>query len=140
MPLIESGHVTALRLFDIAHGIDLKSAEARFATGDRRGLTATPPKAMSFGVPPLALALPPVTLAIGEAAVSARLYDFGVVALALTVPANGLDWDGYVELVNRLQAEIGPGGAEPWARLLDGVRKTLGPALLRPNDRTLEED
>lgn len=140
MPLIESGQVTALRLFDIAHAIDLKSAEARFATGDRRGLTATPPKAMAFGVPPLALALPPVALAMGEAVVSARLYDFGVVALALTLPANGLDWDGYVALVNRLQAEIGPGGAEPWARLLDGVRRTLGPALLRPNDRTLEED
>ena len=64
--VVSAGAVIALRLFDVAYAIDLARAEALWAAqaraSSRLRLTATPPKAMAFGVPPLALALDPVTL------------------------------------------------------------------------------
>ena len=57
---VASGAIVALRLFDVAYAIDLARAEAllsRQARAARRSrLSTTPPKAMTFGVPPVALA------------------------------------------------------------------------------------
>ena len=66
---VRSGHVIALRLFDLAYEIELRRAEglwARRAQGAsaRSRLVGTPPKAVSFGVPPLALELEPVMLEV----------------------------------------------------------------------------
>jgi len=149
--LVRAGQVTALRLFDIAYAIDLKRAEALWAArapraGERRGLTGTPPKAMSFGEPPLILPLPPLPLALAdgmvEANVTARVYDFGVVSLALSVPATDLPWGEFAARVNLLQQAVGPtAGARPiWAGLLDAVRKPLAEAIERPAETHLEED
>jgi len=64
--VVQSGAVVALRLFDVAYAIDLSRTEALWAAqaraSSRLRLTATPPKAMAFGVPPLGLALDPITL------------------------------------------------------------------------------
>lgn len=62
---VTTGHILALRLFDVAYAIDLAEAEtlwARHAAGgsSRSRLTATAPKAMAFGVPPLAVVLDPL--------------------------------------------------------------------------------
>src|SRR3990167_1775600 len=90
-PIVVSGHVTVLRLFDVAFGIDLIKAEALWASqagqGARSKLTRTPKKAVDFGEAPLSLMLPPVRLTLHEgdslqdsfeveAKVIARLYDF----------------------------------------------------------------
>ncbi|MEJ1976515.1 MAG: hypothetical protein WDN49_10800 [Acetobacteraceae bacterium] len=60
---VTAGHITALRLSDVAHSIDLGRAEALWAQqarpGGRARLSATPPKAMAFSDPPLSLVLPP---------------------------------------------------------------------------------
>ena len=61
---VVTGQVVALRLFDLAYEIDLKRAETLWAeraggTAARSRLVATPAKAISFGVPPLALELGP---------------------------------------------------------------------------------
>jgi len=142
--LIRAGHVTALRLFDIAYAIDLKRAETLWAAreptaGARRQLSATPRKAMAFGVPPLALSLPPVILALPDGPatveVTARLYDFGVAALALTLPVRDLPWADFARLANQVQA-----AAAPWMELLDGLRAAIREALDRPAATLLEED
>jgi len=146
---VGAGHVTALRLFDIAYAIDLKRAEALWAAhaapaGERRRLTGTPPKAMDFGNPPLALRLPPMELRLGEAVVTAevtaRLYDFGVVSLALTLPVGNLPWPDYVALANRLEQAVGPGAPSPWQDLLGAVRAPVARAIERPTARIMEED
>lgn len=67
VPLVAAGHIAALRLFEVAYAIDLVRAEALWAAHAsgrtaRSRLTATPPKAMAFGVPPLAVTLEPVVL------------------------------------------------------------------------------
>ena len=94
---VEAGHITALRLFDIAYAIDLKRAEALWAGRSRRSrLAATPPKAIAFGDPPLGLALDPVALDLGDGPtefdVTARLYEFGAVTLALRATVAGTSW------------------------------------------------
>jgi len=147
---VRSGQVVALRLFDVAYRIDLKRAEelwARRAQGPsaRSRLVGTPPKAVSFGVPPLALELGSVRLEIDgtavQAAASVRLYDFGIAALALRLPVRELSWTGFTELVNRTDKAVGPAAATGvWSALLAQLRGLLGEALERPTTTALQED
>jgi hypothetical protein len=149
-PRILAGQVVALHLFDIAYDIDLVAAERLWAAhaagrSSRSRLTGTPPKAMAFGNPPLALALDPVTLNLGgekvDAAVTARLYDFGAISLAVRIPVADVAWEDYLLLLGRAGRSMSPGVArETWATLLDHLRAVLGPALGRPTPATLEEE
>ena len=147
-PTVLAGHIVALRLFDIAYAIDLKRAEALWAgRAARSRLTATPPKAVAFGEPPLGIALDPIVLDLGfgpvELAATARLYDFGAVTLALRLPAAARPWSEFVGLLNALDRAIGPSGMaakQPWPALLAQLRQVLGAALVRPASATLEED
>ena len=147
--VVSAGAVIALRLYDVAYAIDLARAEALWAAqaraSSRLRLTATPPKAMAFDVPPLALALDPVALDLGgqtvSAGVTARLYDFGAISIALRVPVAGLGWSGFVECLNQVDRALGGGTAVgPWVRLLAQVRDPLAAALERPEKSTIEED
>jgi hypothetical protein len=148
-PRVSSGAITALRLFDIANAIDLVRAQtlwlAQARQGARTRLTGTPPKAVSFGDPPLGLVLPPVTLTLAgrqvDAQVTARLYVFGVVTLAVRVPADGCGWTDFTALVNAVDAAIGPQAATTlWQDTLDRLRDAIRPALDRPMAALLEED
>jgi hypothetical protein len=148
-PGIVSGHVTALRLFDVANAIDLARAQTLWLQQSRDAarsrLSGTPPKAVSFGEAPLALVLPGVELNLAgrvvQAQVAARLYVFGVVTLAIRVPADGLPWAGFVALTGDMDALIGPGTpAVQWTDLLAMLREAVGAAWDRPSLSTLEED
>jgi len=157
-PRVESGAIVALRLFDIAYAIDLAAAERLWAihasTGSRRSqLSMTPAKAVAFDVPPVLLNLEPIQLLIdGQmlmATVSARLYDFGVVALALRVPVAHLHWTEFSQLLNRIDGQLGPEAdasidaamqPECWQPLLALVSAVIGPALVRPTPSTMQED
>jgi hypothetical protein len=148
--VVATGHILALRLYDVAFAIDLASAERlwaahAFGTSARAQLSGTPPKAMNFGVPPLALGIGSVTLTLEggpiEAAATARLYDFGVVSLALRVEADGRDVTNFARLMNVIQVTIGPGsGSGQWASMLARLRSVLAAALVRPNPAIVEED
>ncbi len=145
---VVAGQIVALRLFDVADAIDLKHAEALWA-GLAAGRTArarfsgTPPKAVNFGVPPLGIVLDPVTLQVNgatqELGVTARLYEFGALSIALRLPVAGRSWGDFVGLANALDRAVGSAPA-PWDGLLSQLRRVLGPALLRPPAATLEED
>ncbi len=147
---VAAGYILAYRLFDVAYAIDLARAEEIWArtvrTGSSRGrLTTTPPKAVAFGVPPVALSLGAVMLALPEgplqATVTARLYEFGVVSLALRVPVVDLPWTIFSDLVNAVDRAVSLTPASLlWTDLLDRVRQGVGDALVRPTPLTLEED
>ncbi len=149
-PLVRSGHITALRLFDIAYAIDLRQVEeiwVRYAgtASSRSRLSATPAKAVAFGVPPVALSFDPIPLQMGTLAVTAavtiRIYDFGVVAIALRVAAVDMTWPGYTALLNAMDAHVGDGGdGRLWDGLLARVRTLLAEALVRPTESAIEED
>jgi hypothetical protein len=145
-PDVKSGAIVALRLFDIAYAIDLAQAEVLWAqrqggASSRSQLSATPAKAVAFDVPPVLLRLDAVALhldGIGfKAQATARLYDFGVVALALRVPLADCDWAAYTRLCNAAAQSIGP---VVWEALLGQVRRPLVPALHRPSESRLQED
>jgi hypothetical protein len=146
---VASGAIVALRLFDVAYAIDLAKAETLLArqarTASRSRLTATPPKAMAFGVPPVSLTLEPVTLKLdsGEVAASAtaRVYDFGAVTIALRVAIAGESWDSFARQVNAVDRIATDGAAgDTWERLLQQVRVLLRPALIRPEDSKVQEE
>jgi hypothetical protein len=147
---VASGAVVAYRLFDLAYAIDLTKAEANWArtarTGSSRGrLAMTPPKAVAFGVPPLALGLGSVMLDLPagpvQAVVTARLYDFGVATIALRVPVAGESWDAFGSLINAVERAVGAGSeGSLWTGLLERVRQGVGDALERPLVSAVEED
>ncbi|PWS37457.1 hypothetical protein DFH01_11530 [Falsiroseomonas bella] len=147
---VRKGQVVALRLFDLAYEIDLPRAQALWSERDqgataRSRLSATPPKAVSFGVPPLALDLGAVEVEVGgaarSAAASVRLYDFGIAALSLRFPAQDLDWATFARLANQVDMAIGPNAATPvWTALLTRLRGVIAEALERPSRGATQED
>lgn len=147
---VAAGYILAYRLFDVAYAIDLAKAEETWArtvrTGSSRGrLTTTPPKAIAFGEPPVTLALGTVVLPLpdgpAEAAVTARLYDFGVVSIALRLAVTDLSWRDFAQRANAVDRAAGFAPATVlWTDLLDRVRQGVGAALIRPIPSTLEED
>jgi hypothetical protein len=149
-PSVRSGHVTALRLFDVAYGIDLRRAEELWAqhagtASSRARLVGTPAKAVRFDVPPLTLTLDPIPIQLGPlaatAGVTARIYDFGVVALGLRVQARDQPWADFSALANLVHAHIGPEGTEsPWESLMARVRALIDGALVKPTDNAVQED
>src|ERR1700712_1047840 len=69
-PGVASGFILAYRLFDVAYAIDLVQAEETWArtvrTGSSRGRLTSPPKAISFGEPPVAIGLGTVVLSLPD--------------------------------------------------------------------------
>lgn len=148
-PIVRTGAIIAVRLFDVAYAIDLATVERVWAAQARpasRGrLTTTPPKAVAFDVPPVALVLDPITLALDRTAVavevSARVYDFGAVSISLRVPVRDLAWSEFVALVSAVDRSVGEGQPDPWADLLHQLRIALAPGLQRPDaSSALQED
>ena len=148
-PLVSSGAIVALRLFDVAYAIDLAQAETVLAgqarTARRSRLSATPPKAMAFGVPPVTLELDPVALTLDgseiAAAATARLYDFGAVTIALRVPIADAPWSKFVHQLNAVDHRVEAASTSgTWDHLLRQVRDLLGPALIRPEESKVQED
>lgn len=144
---VVSGTVVACRLFDVADSIDLAKAESLWTQRPRtRGrLVTAPSKAVAFGVPPLDIPLEPMQLQFDGltlwAGAAARLYDFGVIRLALHIPADGLAWTGFSQRLIAVDRHIGPAaGATIWRTLLDRVRQTFADAMLRPTLQSVEED
>ncbi len=147
---VASGYILAYRLFDVGYAIDLGKAEDIWArtvrTESSRGrLTTTPPKAVAFGVPPLAIGLGVLPLSMPDgpvqATVTARLYDFGVVSIAMRVPVIDLAWTAFSQRVNAIDLVVGQEPATAlWTELLDRVKQGVGDALERPIPSTLEED
>ena len=137
MPLqVVSGSVVVMRLFDIANSIDLARAESLWAGRKTRGrLSATPPKAVSFGVAPLTVSLEPVALTLRDglsaAEVTARLFDFGVVSLALRVPASAKSWPDFVALLNAVH-DSADASEDTWQSILDQLRAVVAPAFEKP--------
>lgn len=149
--IVASGELSALRLIDVAYSIDLAQAESLWADRaegafSRSHLTGTPPKAVAFGVAPLWLSLGDVELTLGrhrvKVALSVRLYDFGVAALAARIHVEQQPWSQFVADFDGLDRVLGPSASKDfWTDLLARVREIIHPALERPaSDASLDED
>lgn len=149
---VESGAIVALRLFDVAYSIDLAAAESAWvhhsqgaSSGRRSQLSGTPAKAIAFDVPPVLLPLPDVRLSLSigdvDAQVSARLYDFGVIALAIRITVSGQIWSTFNEWLESVSQAIGVSAASSvWDQALAHLMPRIDSALTRPNTSTIQED
>jgi len=148
--VIRSGSIIVQRLFDVAYAIDLEKAESlwsqRSQTGSsRRRLTAAPGKAIAFGVPPVVLMLDSVQFVTDQkseiASVTARLYDFGVICIAVHVPVADCEWTEYSRRLESIDRVIGhSANTDLWANILESLLDLLSAALQRPNQSHLQED
>jgi hypothetical protein len=149
-PTIRQGVIVAMRLYDIAYSIDLPEIEE---IGRRLSPTAVTrirlqradPKAIAFGVPPVEIGLRPIELELDGAwhAIDAiaRVYDFGVVSIALRLQVADVPWREFVALSGAVKRTVSsPDAARLWTELLDRLQDLIGPALGRPSFHGLEED
>jgi hypothetical protein len=149
-PHVHRASVIAMRLVDIADTIDLTAAESLWAQQARTAvarskLVTASPKAMTFGVPPVELTLGTLQIDIGgqslQATAMARLYEFGVAAFSISVPANDLSWADFSDRVNAVDTSLGlTSDTDLWNRLAVQVTGIMRPALLRPSQALLHED
>ena len=146
---IKSGALIAHRLLDVAFAIDLKGAESMWLSREgrqsrRTNLATASANELAFEVPPALLVLGPVTIEVtGEPAClpkrqQPRLYDFGVIAMALRVEVGDMPWSGFFDRFNALDRAVEFRTRAPMCgeRLLAGVLEAIGPALRRPPPST----
>jgi hypothetical protein len=142
MPPIQSGLVTAFYLFDVAEAIDLKAVPGLLPDQTSAARLAPKPVTPSY----IQYQEPPPLLVDGEAVqqpqldgfrVRIKLFEYGVVSLALTRPFAGA-WD---DLVAAGQQFVGSDALEKRAgQLCDRIVERLRPALGEPRSRFLSED
>ncbi|HVT36687.1 MAG TPA: hypothetical protein VHE37_13945 [Nevskiaceae bacterium] len=147
---VRAGAISALRLFDVSYAIDLALLEklwrdtARPAS-TRSRLSTTPAKAIAFDVPPVLLALGTVELKLKSGTVaataSARCSDFGVIALALRVPAAERSWGEFNALMTEVDQAVGPNASiDLWSALLQPLCEQFRAVFVRPGSSLLQED
>jgi hypothetical protein len=146
---VEAGALVLLRLFDVAYEIDLARVEDILgarpeAAVGRLRLPQTDPKAIALRDPPVEIALGPVRLPHPHGELTAegvaRVYDFGVISIALRHPVARLPWEEFVDRAVELAREPNGGTPVTCAQLLERVCSWIQPALDRPNRSGIEED
>ena len=137
-PGIAKGAFRAFFVYDVADTVDLRRLKTVGGEGVARAPLQLRREASSefiqYPVVPLIVRLP--DLAEFGATVRAKIYDFGVVSVRISVPFTG-DWDAYAALSRRLRRDP---QLEARARAaLDHVLAEIGPALDDPHDALVED-
>ena len=137
-PGIAEGSFRAFFVYDVADTIDLR----RLRTVGGEGVTRAPlqlrreasSEFIQYPIVPLIVRLP--DYAEFGATVRAKIFDFGVVSVRITVPNSG-PWDDYAALARRLRRDP---KLEARARAaLDDVLAEIASALDEPHEALLED-
>lgn len=139
-----AGAVITYRLYDVGYALDLERA-ARLLEGQATGRprpTRGEAKALVIAQPPLTLALGPAALPGGQAwpaaHMSACCYDFGVISLRLRVELpDGAVWADLVGLARALDRTELAGVFGP---ALSQLASQLSPVITRPAIAPVSED
>jgi hypothetical protein len=139
-----TGAVVTYRLYDVGYALDLEHA-ARLLADQAPGRTRPTrgeAKALVIAQPPLTLALGPAALpgdrAWPPAQMSACCYDFGVISLRLRVDlSGGAAWSELVSVTRALERADLAGVFGPALSLLTSQ---LRPAIVRPGIAPVAED
>jgi hypothetical protein len=139
--MIRAASITAIYLFDIAESVDLAALPALLGgKGEPAQLPPRPgtPSYVRYQTPPLQFDASPAELPVPPGfQLRVKVFDYGVVSLALSRPFSG-SWTELIALAH--QAERNPeleARAEQCARTLAGQ---LAPALREPRGSFLSED
>jgi hypothetical protein len=137
---VQRGAVHVYRFFDVADAIDLAAAGAllQHPTSRLRLETARGSSALEIPRPPLNLALGerelPFDSGARRAAVSARLFDYGVASISYAVPiAPGTPLEALVPLAEELLVTPTPGLDADARREADQLARAIRPALEAPH-------
>ena len=143
--LVQSGSITVLRFYDVAYAIDLGRVESLASSPARIRFKPAAAKSLNFAVPPVEFSIGRVEVDLTSKALGceafARVYDFGVVAIHLRTAISDQTWTEFSSLTQRIAA-FGETETEApiWRDLLDQIRKTIGPAMERPEVSDLQEE
>jgi len=136
-----SGHLTAFFLFDVAEAADLAAVRARVGAAGQSARFAPRsaiPAYVRYQQPPVQIEGDALGLSAPEGwSTRLKVYDYGVVSLALTRPFAGT-WDEFLALSQSLMATaaLDPHVDAMCRRAADALR----PALQEPRDTFLSED
>ena len=145
---VQSGALVAHRLLDVANEIDLARAETLWlshAGGETRRtqLSTAGANELTFDVPPALLVMPSMEIELDgvamRAEMTARLYDFGAIVIAVRIPVGELPWSEFSQRFNALDRATA-NESPVWRDSLRTVLDIIGPALHRPSAGRLEED
>jgi hypothetical protein len=132
------------RLYDVGFEIKLDRAVERLAAGAPARLRPVRGEAQAIQIanPPVTIALGTESIATpgarGPADVSARIFDFGVVSLRLSIPADDMSWAEFIRFGNAV--DVGIDLSPVFDRQLAALLTRLGPAVVRPGIRPVTED
>ncbi|HEX8725577.1 MAG TPA: hypothetical protein VF737_09330 [Gemmatimonadaceae bacterium] len=139
--ILAGGWVEAYRLYDVGYAIDLERAAA-LAGADVAGRLAVGAQASTLHIPvrPLLLNLGPVSLPGAEAQLTARLYDFGVIALRARIRPLGerMAWAEFVAFAR--DAGLAIRDADPFDAALRSLTARLAAAIVRARVAAVNED
>ena len=143
-PTVDEGVVTVLRLYDVANAIDLAQVEQLAASPSRIRLQRTAEKAISFDVPPVEFSLGQLVFPWREGRttdVTARVYDFGAVSIAVRIRLDPLSWTEFSAAVQEIaHAADRDAGSKFWESMRERLQRLIAPALDRPNPLPIDED
>ena len=137
-PAIEQGAFRAFFVYDVADTIDLRRLRTVGGEGVARAPLQLRPEASSefiqYPISPLIVRLP--DLPDYGAQARAKIFDFGVVSIRISIPFAG-PWNDYAALARRLRRDP---RLEARARAaLEDVLTEIGPALDEPHDAQMED-
>lgn len=144
-PRIQMASLHLYQLYDVAYSIDLDKARAMLATPSARVRpVVTRGASIDIAQLPLELSLGAIEVSLGGAAQNgvlyARIYDLGIIAFRLVILfRDEMSWEEAITKLSDTQP-FPLVVSEAFEKGLDLLRKTLGPAMERPNAVARLED
>ena len=144
-PRIQVAALHLYQLYDIAYSIDLEEARATLATPSARVRpVVTRGASIDIAQLPLELSLGAIEVSLGGAAhnavLYARIYDLGIIAFRLVLLfREEMSWETAITMLSETQP-YPMVVTEAFERGLELLRKTLAPAIQRPNEVVRTED
>ncbi len=145
LPAIERATLHLYQIYDVSDSIDLEHARTSLAAPTARVRpVVSRGSRIEIAELPLEISMGHSALSLGGVALTgrmnARIYDLGILAFHLIIPLpSPLDWEQAIEIMGDAQNYSAP-VADAFIASLEALRKTLEPAIERPNETIRAED
>ncbi|MDE3053987.1 MAG: hypothetical protein KGL38_00515 [Gemmatimonadota bacterium] len=144
--LAAAGWIRNYRLYDVGYAIDLERAARLMPSAGPVRLAPSSAQAVALQIPN-----PPLLVSLGTAELdgwlggataqlSARLYDFGAIAVRARVApaAERLDWPAFIRFARDVEPALQR--SDPLGAALRGLVERIGPAVVRPRVAPVTEE
>lgn len=144
-PAIQVAALHLYQLYDVSYSIDLERARVTLATPSARVRpVVTRGASIDIAQLPLEISMGAVEVSLGgvahNAVLYARIYDLGIIAFRLVLLfRDEMSWDSAINILSETQP-YPLVVIEAFEHGLELLRKTLAPAMVRPNEVVRPED